>query len=164
MADIKDIEASDYEQRQQRRKKTQDDGTMIDLLIEWGKWARHGYGYYSSPLYKIMQQHNPKFRTGWYGDAPQITDDDALRVDKAVCELARLSPVLANVLKLRYVNDCSLREISRYYLTPLEYPEQASMDWRAGLKDGNSDIQDLQKAAWYIQDEIKRLQTQNKVV
>lgn len=29
--------------------------------------------------------------------------------------------------------------------------------WRAGLKDGNSDIQDLQKAAWYINDEIKRL-------
>lgn len=32
--------------------------------------------------------------------------------------------------------------------------------WRAGLKDGNSDIQDLQKAAWYIQDEIKRLSQQ----
>lgn len=30
--------------------------------------------------------------------------------------------------------------------------------WRAGLKDGNSDIQDLQKAVWYIQDEIKRLE------
>lgn len=32
--------------------------------------------------------------------------------------------------------------------------------WRAGLKDGNSDIQDLRKAVWYIQDEIERLQTQ----
>ena len=30
--------------------------------------------------------------------------------------------------------------------------------WRAGLKDGNSDVQDLQKAIWYIQDEIKRLE------
>lgn len=30
--------------------------------------------------------------------------------------------------------------------------------WRAGLKDGNSDIQDLQKAIWYINDEINRLQ------
>lgn len=29
--------------------------------------------------------------------------------------------------------------------------------WRAGLKDGNSDIQDLKKAIWYIQDEIERL-------
>lgn len=30
--------------------------------------------------------------------------------------------------------------------------------WRAGLKDGNSDIQDLKKAMWYINDEIKRLE------
>ena len=30
--------------------------------------------------------------------------------------------------------------------------------WRAGLKDGNSDIQDLKKAVWYIEDEIKRLE------
>lgn len=29
--------------------------------------------------------------------------------------------------------------------------------WRAGLKEGNSNIQDLQKAVWYIQREIKRL-------
>ncbi len=33
--------------------------------------------------------------------------------------------------------------------------------WRAGLKDGNSDIQDLQKAVWYIEDEIKRLEKEN---
>lgn len=32
--------------------------------------------------------------------------------------------------------------------------------WRAGLKDGNSDVQDLQKAVWYIQDEIKRLENE----
>lgn len=30
--------------------------------------------------------------------------------------------------------------------------------WRAGLKDGNSDIDDLKKAIWYIQDEIERLE------
>lgn len=30
--------------------------------------------------------------------------------------------------------------------------------WRAGLKCGNSDIQDLQKAVWYINDEIERLE------
>ena len=29
--------------------------------------------------------------------------------------------------------------------------------WRAGLKDGNSDVQDLKKAIWYIECEIKRL-------
>ena len=29
--------------------------------------------------------------------------------------------------------------------------------WRAGLKESNSDVQDLEKAIWYINDEIKRL-------
>lgn len=29
--------------------------------------------------------------------------------------------------------------------------------WRNGLKDGNPSIQDLQKAMWYIQDEINLL-------
>jgi hypothetical protein len=28
--------------------------------------------------------------------------------------------------------------------------------WRAGLKPGQTDIQDLEKAAWYIADEIER--------
>ena len=29
--------------------------------------------------------------------------------------------------------------------------------WRAGLKDGNTNIQDLEKAKWYLEDEIKRV-------
>ena len=29
--------------------------------------------------------------------------------------------------------------------------------WRAGLKDSETEVQDLEKAVWYIQDEIKRL-------
>lgn len=30
--------------------------------------------------------------------------------------------------------------------------------WRAGLKQYNIDTQDLRKAIWYIEDEIKRLE------
>ena len=30
--------------------------------------------------------------------------------------------------------------------------------WRNGLKDSDSQVQDLQKAIWYINDEIKRLE------
>lgn len=33
--------------------------------------------------------------------------------------------------------------------------------WRNGLKDGNSDIQDLEKGAWYLNDEIQRLKGLN---
>lgn len=31
--------------------------------------------------------------------------------------------------------------------------------WRNGLKDGQPAVQDLEKAVWYIQDEIKRLKS-----
>ena len=34
--------------------------------------------------------------------------------------------------------------------------------WRNGLKDGNSNIQDLKKAIWYINREIQTLDTQSK--
>lgn len=34
--------------------------------------------------------------------------------------------------------------------------------WRNGLKDGNSNIQDLKKAIWYINREIQTLDTQSE--
>ena len=34
--------------------------------------------------------------------------------------------------------------------------------WRAGLKDNNSDVQDLEKAIFYIKDEIARLKGEYK--
>lgn len=101
---------------------------MIDILEEWGKWSRHDWGSYSSPLYHLMRAHNPDFRTG-DAYAPDITDDEAMRVSAIVCDLARHNKVLAEVLKRRYINNMSLRQISRYYLTPLEYPAQASLSW-----------------------------------
>jgi hypothetical protein len=33
--------------------------------------------------------------------------------------------------------------------------------WRAGLKDNNPTIQDLQKSIWYINREIQRLENEN---
>lgn len=34
--------------------------------------------------------------------------------------------------------------------------------WRSGLKDDAPTVQDLEKAVWYIQDEIKRLNSVNE--
>ena len=34
--------------------------------------------------------------------------------------------------------------------------------WRAGLKDEAAHVQDLQKAIWYINDEIDRLQDEHR--
>lgn len=30
--------------------------------------------------------------------------------------------------------------------------------WRAGLKEGSTDIQDIRKAIWYLEDELRRLE------
>ena len=101
---------------------------MIDILEEWGKWSRHDWGSYSSPLWHLMKAHNPEFRTG-DTCAPNITDDEAMRVSAIVCDLARHNKVLAEVLKLKYIRGMDEYKIRRYYLTPLEYPKQASMPW-----------------------------------
>lgn len=34
--------------------------------------------------------------------------------------------------------------------------------WRSGIKPGEDDIQDLEKAIWYLQDEVKRLKNLKK--
>lgn len=34
--------------------------------------------------------------------------------------------------------------------------------WRAGLKEGNSNIQDLEKAKWYLENEIDRIKVYAK--
>jgi hypothetical protein len=34
--------------------------------------------------------------------------------------------------------------------------------WRQGLKEGNSSVQDLRKAIWYIQDEINKISKEER--
>lgn len=36
--------------------------------------------------------------------------------------------------------------------------------WRAGLKDSESDIKDLKKAMWYLQDEIEKLKSNQPTI
>lgn len=107
---------------------------IVELLEQWGAWARDhhdGLGC-KSPSQMLMLQA-PKADTAqeskYQNTPPYISDDDALVVDKAVGKLHDQSPVLGNILALRYRDNMSLRQITRYYITPMEYPHQASMDW-----------------------------------
>ena len=61
--------------------------------------------------------------------APLIHDDEAMQIDKAVSSLNRENPVMARIIKKVYVRKNSVHEVAQYYLTPMEYPEQASMEW-----------------------------------
>lgn len=99
---------------------------MKNLIYEWGRWSRHnGYDRHNTPLLAFMRA-NGAIAYGNYNE-PNITDDEALRVDKAVSALRQEFLVLYNVLFAHYVLGWSYRQISRRYLTPLEYPHQVDM-------------------------------------
>ena len=98
---------------------------MRNLIKEWGLWSRHnGYEKHDTPLLAFMRA-NGAVSYGSYNE-PNITDDEALAVDRAVGKLREYG-VLYFVLVSHYVWGWSYRQISRRYLTPLEYPHQASM-------------------------------------
>lgn len=100
---------------------------MKNLIKEWGVWSRHaGYGRLDTPLLKLMRE-NGAVSFGNH-DEPNITDDEALAVDKAVGALKAEFLLLYHVLFMHHVWGWSYRQISRRYLTPLEYPHQVDMD------------------------------------
>ena len=99
---------------------------MINKIKEWGVWSRHaGYERYSTPLFALMRQ-NGCFHTGNHFE-PNISDEDALAVDKAMIKLKSEYAVLFDVLFAYYVWGWTYREISIKYMTPLEYPHQKHM-------------------------------------
>lgn len=99
---------------------------MRNLIKEWGLWSRHnGYDKHDTPLLALMRK-NGAVSFGNYNE-PNITDDEALAVDKAVMALKGQFLVLYHVLFAYYALGWSYRQIARRYLTPLEYPHQADM-------------------------------------
>lgn len=52
-----------------------------------------------------------------------ISDDDALAVDRAMDALIGYSLVLYNIAYLKFVNGRSDRDIAKYYLSSIEYPD-----------------------------------------
>jgi len=52
-----------------------------------------------------------------------------------------------------FLNDCATKDLCGTAMAMI-----SELTKRAGLKDSDSQVQDLQKAVWYINDEIKRLE------
>lgn len=100
---------------------------MRNLIKEWGLWSRHnGYDKHDTPLLAFMRA-NGAVSHGNYNE-PNISDEEALAVDKAVGLLKAEFLLLYHVLFMYHVCGWSYRQISRRYLTPLEYPHQVDMD------------------------------------
>ena len=100
---------------------------MKNLIKEWGIWSRHnGYDKHDTPLLAFMRASGV-VSSGNYNE-PNISDDEALAVDKAVRLLKAEFLLLYHVLFMYHVRGWSYRQISRRYLTPLKYPHQVYMD------------------------------------
>lgn len=102
-------------------------------LKEWGRWSNaddNGTGF--KPIWDAIERHAPvqdeqaELRKA---SKPLIHDNEGMKVDKAVSSLNRENPVMAKIIQKVYVRKNNLNEVAQYYLTPMEYPEQASMSW-----------------------------------
>lgn len=79
----------------------------MNEFFEWGKWARHNPDRldYPSPWMMIIGEISTS-------DSPNITDDRAMAIDKAVCALARYSVLQYQVFCMRYLLGYSERRIA----------------------------------------------------
>lgn len=82
-----------------------------ELLFDWGKWQRtgcpmNGLGY-KSPAAIMMREH-----VGGGVSLPPIPDDQAVKVDQAICLLGERSPELKQVVYLYFAECRSIRNIS----------------------------------------------------
>jgi hypothetical protein len=79
------------------------------LLVEWGNWIRQGGGVDLS-MRSVLANLIPVKRSGF--TAANISDNDALDVDRAVAQLKKSRPLIARVLWLEYACGYSTRKIA----------------------------------------------------
>jgi len=72
-----------------------------DLLTHWGRWSRQqvGISRCTSPSYVLMRDNVEQ--TGGLPDA-DITDDDALMIDRFVALMGRRKPTMADCIRVYY--------------------------------------------------------------
>lgn len=76
--------------------------TISFILEQWAAWVREGNGSgYTSPAYALMRDNS-----GGTVSAARICDEDALRVDAAVCVLRRRNKAQAHAIELWYLGRC----------------------------------------------------------
>lgn len=105
------------------------DLSITELLEAYGQWCRddnNELGCKSPSLMLIKQApHLCKDSVLSRKSATRlfISDDDALAVDRAMGALIDYSLVLYNIAYLKFVDGHSDRNIAKYYLSSIEYPD-----------------------------------------
>ena len=96
---------------------------------------------------------------------PLITDDEAAMIDKAVLRLHYNHPLLAKIINKTSISQNSIHEVAHYHVTPMEYPEQASLDWNDPNKRKVADkvVRSMLKVAHNIvEQELKYIESEQR--
>lgn len=81
-----------------------------ELLTQWGIWSWQGAGVprCTSPMHALMRdnvaQHSEL--------VANITDDDALRVDRIISTMRRFRPQMAEIITLYYRHDLTMTQVA----------------------------------------------------
>jgi|TARA_A100001518_G_C1227338_1_gene81557 hypothetical protein len=100
-----------------------------DKLAAWGAWSRSdssGLGYIS-PCLLIMRGNVAE--TCRAPRAHYISDDEAMLIDAAIKMLRQDYEVLFQIVRRKYYRCWTAKEIAQHYLTDIEYPRLAHLDW-----------------------------------
>lgn len=109
------------------------------LLQEWGVWIRQG-DRVNLGMRSALAQLIPEKSGGLL--PANITDDDALDVDRAIAQLRKSRPIMARVLWLEYACGYSTRKIAT--LLSCSREDASKMCGRAyGLIDGMLNPSDI---------------------
>lgn len=100
-----------------------------DKLAAWGAWSRSdssGLGYIS-PCLLMMRGNVAETRRA--PRAHYISDDEAMLVGAAITALRADYEVLAEMVIRKYYRCWTAKEIAQHYLTDIEYPRLAHLEW-----------------------------------
>lgn len=103
------------------------DNDIKDLLAAWGEWARSGeerLGFKNTwdTIFSLAPEAEVRKRAS-KKETMFICDQNAARIDRIVSELSRSRPMIAVVIKARYVDRVSIEAIGRGELAVYVYGE-----------------------------------------
>lgn len=81
-----------------------------ELLTQWGIWSWQGAGVprCTSPMYALMRDNVAQHSE----PAANISDDDALRVDRIIGTMRRYRPQMAEIITYYYRNDMTMSQVA----------------------------------------------------
>jgi hypothetical protein len=80
-----------------------------ELLTQWGIWSWQGAGVprCTSPMFALMRDN-----VAQHSEPANISDDDALRVDRIISTMRKFRPQMAEIITLYYRSDLTMSQVA----------------------------------------------------